>query len=82
VVPCDFVPCSFGNVYELGVQKILARMARVFTAPRRTCLARELGHVLSKTRTKPLAWGETRSVFSGYRAGRPPRMALTGRTRS
>ncbi|MHC4249383.1 MAG: radical SAM/SPASM domain-containing protein [Planctomycetota bacterium] len=81
VFPCDFVPTSFGNAYRLGVQEVLDRMALVFRAPRRTCLARELGPVLSAARTKPLCWAETRSVYSGYRPGRPPRMAFSGRRR-
>jgi MoaA/NifB/PqqE/SkfB family radical SAM enzyme len=48
VFPCDFVPVSFGNVFETGLDEILARLRNAFGRPSHNCLACQFGHELSR----------------------------------
>ncbi len=43
VFPCDFVPLSFGNIHELGVEAIHERMRRVLGARRQLALHASCG---------------------------------------
>jgi MoaA/NifB/PqqE/SkfB family radical SAM enzyme len=74
VFPCDFVPASFGNVYELGLREIHGRMTRLLKHPSSVCLARELFWVYGKERGWPLPWEETQAVFSDYQPGPVPKL--------
>lgn len=74
VFPCDFAPVSFGNVFELGVQEIHARLVRMLKRPSSACLARRLRRVYGEGRTCPLVWEEAEVILQGYQPGPLPRL--------
>ena len=75
VFPCDFVPASFGNVFELGVEEILQRLARTLKGPSQTCLALRLHDLCGPARTYPLPWDETQALLGACAPGPPPEMS-------
>ena len=72
VFPCDFVPLSFGNLKELSLHEIHARMLRLLKRPSSTCIARDFRRVYGSGRTCPLSWSETRILLDGYDPGLLP----------
>lgn len=76
VLPCDFVPLSFGNVYALGFDAILARLRSVLVRPSQTCLARRLRQAYGERRTYPLPWSVTQQILEDYDPGPPPALSL------
>jgi MoaA/NifB/PqqE/SkfB family radical SAM enzyme len=74
VFPCDFVPVSFGNVYQVGVQEIQSRLKRLLRRPSSACLARELFKVYGRDRAWPLSWDETQAFLHDYNPGSMPKL--------
>jgi MoaA/NifB/PqqE/SkfB family radical SAM enzyme len=74
VFPCDFVPVSFGNVYQLGVHEIQCRLKRLLRRPSSACLARDLFKVYGRDRAWPLSWEETQAFLHDYNPGSMPKL--------
>jgi|WetSurMetagenome_2_1015567.scaffolds.fasta_scaffold98655_2 MoaA/NifB/PqqE/SkfB family radical SAM enzyme len=70
--PCDFTPFSFGNVYELGVETVLARMADFFIAPSKRCLACDLHERQGTGSHFPVAWPRVWEIMQNYTSGEAP----------
>jgi MoaA/NifB/PqqE/SkfB family radical SAM enzyme len=66
VLPCDFVPCSFGNVYSDPFELILERLASVHSSPTCGCLARELSPEVHGGRIVP--WDRAHALLGERRA--------------
>ncbi len=75
VFPCDFAPASFGNVFELGMDEIRQRLARILKGPSQTCLALRLRDLCDPARAYPLPWDETQTLLDAYSPGPPPEMS-------
>lgn len=73
VFPCDLAPLSFGNVYEVGLREILARMARHIPRPSRKCLALRMRET-AQERGVPIFWEDTHELLRGYDPGEPPEL--------
>jgi MoaA/NifB/PqqE/SkfB family radical SAM enzyme len=74
VAPCDFVPLSFGNVHQLGVQAIHNRMIGLLRRPSSTCLARELRKRYARQSDWPTCWADTQTILRDYDPGPPPKL--------
>jgi MoaA/NifB/PqqE/SkfB family radical SAM enzyme len=72
VFPCDFVPASFGNIFELGIGEIQARMVRRLGSPARGCLALRLHEANGPDRALPLRWEQTQAWLADYQPGPLP----------
>jgi len=71
VFPCDLVPLSFGNVYRIDPEEILARLARCLRAPSRRCLALRLEELAGEEQ-RPIPWERTATILRGYDPGEAP----------
>ncbi len=69
--PCDFVPLSFGNVYEIGLEAVLERLAERFTAPCRDCLGVRLRGLAGEGGAYPVAWEHTNELVGRLDGGGP-----------
>jgi MoaA/NifB/PqqE/SkfB family radical SAM enzyme len=74
VFPCDFVPLSFGNVHELGIEAIHERMQRVLRRPSSACLARRRRTAYGVTGPWPLSWDHTQAALKDYDPGPAPKL--------
>ena len=74
VTPCDFVPLSFGNVHELGVEAIHDRMVGLLKQPSSTCLARKLRMRYGERRDWPIRWEDTQTLLQDYDPGPLPKL--------
>jgi len=74
VFPCDFVPASFGNVYQLEMQEIQSRLKRLLGRPSSACLARAMFRTYGRDRSWPLPWEETQAVLRDYSPGSMPNL--------
>lgn len=74
VFPCDFVPVSFGNVYELGIEAIHQHMQQVLRRPSSTCLAHVLRKRYRGTAGQTLPWKAAQTILQDYDPGPLPRM--------
>jgi MoaA/NifB/PqqE/SkfB family radical SAM enzyme len=74
VFPCDFVPVSFGNIHELGVEAIHERMQRVLRRPSSACLARRLRTAYGAQGPWPLSWDRTQAALKDYDPGPAPKL--------
>jgi len=77
VLPCDFVPISFGNFFELGLDPILERIRRTLKGPSRGCLALGVraalqGSAAASRDAFPVLWNEAQGILAGYDPGPPP----------
>ncbi|MCY3020027.1 MAG: radical SAM protein [Planctomycetota bacterium] len=72
VFPCDFVPVSFGNVFDSGWGPVLERLARCFPVPQQSCMALDLRASLRRTQL-PVPWEEAEALLA-----RRPRSGLPG----
>jgi MoaA/NifB/PqqE/SkfB family radical SAM enzyme len=70
--PCDFVPASFGNVFEVGLAEIHRRMVRLLKQPSRACLAPQLPKLYGERPTQPLTWNQTQTILEHYEPGPLP----------
>jgi MoaA/NifB/PqqE/SkfB family radical SAM enzyme len=71
---CDFVPASFGNVFDLGIAEIQRRMVRLLKRPSRACLALQLPKLYGEQPTQPFTWDQTQAVLEHYEPGPLPGM--------
>lgn len=74
VYPCDFVPVSFGNIHELGVQAIHRRMLTALRRPSSTCLARAMRAAYDEDKTGPSHWEDAAEFLRTYDPGPLPRL--------
>jgi MoaA/NifB/PqqE/SkfB family radical SAM enzyme len=74
VTPCDFVPLSFGNIHELGVQEIHDRMFGLLKRPSCTCLARRLRMRYGTRSDWPIRLEDTQTILQDYDPGPPPKL--------
>ncbi len=74
VFPCDFVPASFGNIYQLEMQEIQSRLKRLLGRPSSACLARAMFRTYGRDRSWPLPWEETQAVLRDYNPGSMPKL--------
>lgn len=74
VFPCDFVPVSFGNLFEDGLKEIHARMVRTFRRPSGTCLACRMQKLYGKGACWPLSWDRLQAVLPDYDPGPLPQL--------
>ena len=72
--PCDFVPASFGNVYDVGIAEIQRRMVQLLKRPSRACLALALPKLYGTRPGEPLMWEQTQTVLKHYEPGMLPGM--------
>ena len=72
--PCDFVPTSFGNVFELGLAEVQHRMLRLLKWPSRACLALQLPKLYGEQPAQPLMWNQTQTILKNYAPGPLPGM--------
>jgi MoaA/NifB/PqqE/SkfB family radical SAM enzyme len=70
--PCDFVPASFGNVFELGIAEIQRRMTRLLKQPSQGCLALQLPELCGERPAQPLTWDHTQTILEHYEPGPLP----------
>jgi MoaA/NifB/PqqE/SkfB family radical SAM enzyme len=74
VAPCDFVPLSFGNIYELGVRVIHDRMLGLLKRPSSICLARRLRIRYGQRSDWPIRWEDAQTILRDYDPGSPPEL--------
>jgi MoaA/NifB/PqqE/SkfB family radical SAM enzyme len=72
--PCDFVPASFGNVYESGVEEVRHRMTQLLKQPSRACLALQLPKLYGERPSQPFTWNQTQTILKNYEPGPLPGM--------
>lgn len=72
VFPCDFVPLSVGNVFQLGVPEVCRRLVELLTAPSQACLALRLRERCQEQTTWPLTWEQGRVILRDYDPGPLP----------
>jgi MoaA/NifB/PqqE/SkfB family radical SAM enzyme len=74
VAPCDFVPLSFGNVHEMGIQAIHDRMLALLKRPSSNCLARRMQIRYGTQRDWPVCWQDVQSLLHDYDPGPSPEL--------
>jgi MoaA/NifB/PqqE/SkfB family radical SAM enzyme len=72
VYPCDFVPLSLGNTYEIGLKAVMDRLAACFAGPSCECLASQLDDLMGYAVTSPVTWDEGRRVLASRPHCAPP----------
>ena len=72
VFPCDFVPLSVGNVFQLSVDEVCRRLVELLHGPSQQCLALRLRELAGAGRTYPMSWDEGQTVLREYDPGPLP----------
>jgi len=74
VTPCDFVPLSFGNVFEEDLKIIWERMADNFHQPRPSCMCRSIYTALAKESdgSLPLVYDKSKHICESFPANGLP----------
>ena len=74
VFPCDFVPISFGNVYEIGLPAILKRMHLLLKRPSKCCLALRLKKYYRDKGGLFFTWEQCQEMLQNYDPGPMPEL--------
>ncbi len=72
--PCDFLPLSFGNLFERPFDQVWKEMHSITGGPRRMCLSKQLAHKFSefKENTYPLDPEVSKTICSACKKGKRP----------
>ncbi len=71
VFPCDFVPVSFGNVYEEELPIIQKRISRALKRPSKKCLALRFQDFFNEN-AAPVKWTNAQTPLDNYEPGPLP----------
>jgi hypothetical protein len=69
--PCDFVPMSFGNVFEMGFEPVFERASSLVQHPCTKCLTMQMAEISPQHARVPLGWEQTGAVFSRMETSDP-----------
>ncbi len=72
VFPCDFLPFSFGNIYQDGLDTILRRLSNFIPSPSGNCIVKQYSNHIRSIDFKPIPWHETKVLLKDYNPGPPP----------
>lgn len=72
--PCDFVPLSFGNVFEHGFAEPARRARSVITHSCTQCLWPQLAARSLPKERFPLSWEDSQAIFPRVTGGEPANM--------
>ena len=69
--PCDFVPLSFGAVFDGGLAEALGRAGKTVPRPCRRCLALHAAAALQGQARVPAGWEDTQAILAKFDGGEP-----------
>lgn len=69
--PCDFVPVSFGNVFEVGFETAFERARVLVRHPCTKCMTAQLAEIPRHQARLPLGREQTEAVFSRMKSSEP-----------